>query len=468
MAGMARVMRCGVFAAAGFAALAVGAQAQETLSLERALQIAEASNPTYRQASNQLELNTTEMRATLFDQILPRANLTLFTTQFTGNLARRATDNFGNPIERPEADWVYFSATRQALNLSWSIQGASLFQAYRLQKLANETREASRSRAITELEVSVRRLFMDAQEQGELMRAEEELVDARRVDLEVAERLFGLAMSTRVDVLNAELAIEQQALTLQQQQAAFEQAKLALRQGLGADELGPFDLGTEPLEVFDPNALAADRLVRTAQSVNPELRESQLSVDQASLELKQNRSSWWPSIDMGVNVARVAQTQEASALFDVSLDEELESNFYIQLSIPMFNNYFQNKRSIHQAAVALDNGREAEREVRLRVEGTVRGAVLELRNQHQSLRLAEHSGEIASEALRLAREEYRIGARTFEDLRSAFDQEAQTRRQVITARYSFIDALLSLEEAVGVRIGPDGPMNQENLDRGGR
>ena len=41
----------------------------------------------------------------------------------------------------------------------------------------------------------------------------------------------------------------------------------------------------------------------------------------------------------------------------------------------------------------------------------------------------------------------------FEDLRSAFDQEAGTRRQVISARHSFVDALLSLEEAVGTRIG---------------
>ncbi len=149
-------------------------------------------------------------------------------------------------------------------------------------------------------------------------------------------------------------------------------------------------------------------------------------------------------------------------MFDVSLDEDLESNFYVQLSLPMFNNYFGNRRDIHRAQVDMDNRREAEREARLRTEGTVRSAVLELSNQFETLRLAERSAEIAQEALRLAREEYRMGSRTFEDLRSAFDQDASTRRQVITARHLFVDALLRLEEAVGVEVGPLGPSGSGN------
>jgi outer membrane protein TolC len=66
--------------------------------------------------------------------------------------------------------------------------------------------------------------------------------------------------------------------------------------------------------------------------------------------------------------------------------------------------------------------------------------------------LAERSQQIADEALRLARGEYRIGTRTFEELRSSFVSEADIRRQVITSRHSFVDALLSLEEAVGTRV----------------
>jgi len=259
-------------------------------------------------------------------------------------------------------------------------------------------------------------------------------------------------LRTRVDVLNAELATEQQLLALQQQRAAYEQALLALRTQLGREDLVSLSLADEELPIFDPSSLDVERLVASALVVNPELRQSRLSIQSANLGIQEANNSWWPSMSVGVNVYRRSQGARGASVFDVGISEPLEAQFQVNFNIPMFNNFFQNRQAIEQASVQLDNDREAEREARLRVEETVRSTVLEISNQYESLRLAERSLEIAREALRLAREEYRISARTFEDLRTSFDSEATTRRQVITARHSFVDALLSLEEAVGARV----------------
>ncbi|MGB1779817.1 MAG: hypothetical protein ACPHQP_09705, partial [Longimicrobiales bacterium] len=78
---------------------AVPLQAQDRdpiqLSLGQALELAEGSNPALRRATNATLINGTEMRSTWAEQLLPRAQLTLFSTAFTGNLQRRALDNFG-------------------------------------------------------------------------------------------------------------------------------------------------------------------------------------------------------------------------------------------------------------------------------------------------------------------------------------------------------------------------------------
>lgn len=427
-----------------------------TLTLDGALNVARGSNPTYRQAVNSAGLNDSELRTTWFDEVLPRARLNLFNTQFTGNLTRQGFDNFGNPIENPISDWKYFSQTNQSLDLTWSIQGASIFNALDRQHLTNQDRDIAETRALTGLEVDVRRSYWDALEQRELMRAEEELVGARRVDHEVAQRLFSLAMRTRVDVLNAELGIEQQALALRQQQAAFEKAKLTLRTRLGDEDMAPFRLGEESIPVFDPAVLDGDALVATALAVNPELRQAEVAVQTAKVGMKESKRSWWPTLILNFQVARRARTDKGDALFDVTFNEDLDQQFYIGLQLPMFNDFFRNQQSIRQSSIAYINRSEAERDTRLRVQESVRSALLELSNQYESLRLAERSGEIAQEALRLAREEYRIGTRTFEDLRQAIDTEATTRRQLIQGRYAFVDALLSLEEAVGARVTPTG------------
>lgn len=426
------------------------------LTLEEALSVASGSNPAYRQAVNATALNTTEWRTAWFDRVLPRARLNLFQTQYTGNLTRRATDDFGNPVERPVADWTYFSQTTQSLDLTWRLQGASLFDALDRQRLTNLDRTLAESRAEVAMDVGVRRAWWDALEQRDLLRAEEELLEGRRLDRDVAERLFRVASRSRVDLLNAELAVEQQALALRRQRAAFEQARLALRTEMGDDALPPFRLPEAEPPVFDPAALEADALVATAGEVNPGLRQARASVRLADEGLAESRRAWWPEVVLNYNLARRAQTPRSEALFDVSFDEELDQRFYVGVSIPMFTDWFQNRQSIHRSAVELENRQEEERAARLRTEQEVRSALLELENQHESLRLAERSAAIADEALRLAREEYRLGTRSFEELRAAFDQEAGTRRQVIQARHAFVDALLALEEAVGARVRPPG------------
>ena len=181
------------------------------LTLDAALRIADQSNPAYLQAEHSRDRNGAEMRAVWFDRILPQATFTLFNTAFYGNNRSRALDNFGNPIAKDPV-WVYYSSTQQGLSLGWEFQGASLLQERKSQILVNEDRDVAVQAARLTMSVGVRRKYMDALQQRDLLRAEEALGEARRVDLEVAQRLFSLAMRTRVDVLNAELDIQQQSL----------------------------------------------------------------------------------------------------------------------------------------------------------------------------------------------------------------------------------------------------------------
>jgi outer membrane protein TolC len=259
-------------------------------------------------------------------------------------------------------------------------------------------------------------------------------------------------MRTRVDVLRSELAVEQQRLTLGRQVASAERASLALRTLLGDDALPPFEPVAATLPIFDPGGLDAELLVRRANGENVTLRAATVEIEAARVELRDSNRMWWPNLFATYNLTRRAQTPRGSALFDLTPDEPLDHRFFIGLQLPMFNNYFQNRQASARAAVQLDNVTEAERDARLRIAETVRGSLLELQSQWETLRVSERAGQIAEQALELAREEYRLGTRTFEALRQSIDEEAATRRQVIQARYAFADALLDLEEAVGARV----------------
>jgi outer membrane protein len=422
------------------------------LTLDQALALAAGENPTVRRAVNEAGLNGAEMRSTWMDELLPQASLTLFTTGFTGNLQRQAFDNFGNPIANPQAEWNYFSRTLHNLNLAWSFQGPSLWHAHRRQSLVNDKRDAAERVALNDVQVEVQRRYLDALEQQALMTAEEELLEARRIDLDVAERLFSLALRTRVDVLSAELAVEQQTLVLQQQQTEYTRALLALRMAMGSSDTRPIEVVETEVPIFDPVGLEAADLLSRALESSPTVLQSELAVRTAEVGLSERKSQWWPRITAGVDVYKQSFREQGDALFDPSVTGNLESQFFVQFSIPVLDGVMRQGTEQQQASVEVANRREDDREARIELEATIRGALLDLGNQWTSFRLAERSSAIAGEALRLAREEYRLGTRSFEELRSAVEQEADTRRQQITARHGFFDTLLVLEQAVGTPL----------------
>ncbi len=425
------------------------------LSLDDALGIAFNANPGYLRAENDLGLNTPQTRSTWLGSVVPSVSVNLLQTGYAGNLQRQGLDNLGRPLENPEANWIYTSNTQQGLSLNWSIQGLSFLDARKRQEQTNRSRLLAVTGAQATLRSDVQRQYYDALEQHELLAVELTIAEARERDRETAERLFDLARATRVDVLQAELALEQQASAIQQQRTAYQQALLTLRTTLGDTELPPVRPAAEPLPIFDATVLDEEALVERARGDNPQARSAEAGVAGARISVSEAGNWKWPSVNLRYNWGQYRQTQEARALFEVGYDpDRVQSSFSISVGLPFFNNYFQNRFSEAQARVALDNQRESLKETHLQIEQEVRSQVINLRNQTETLRLAERSFLIAEEALRLAREEFRLGVRTFTQVQDAIEQEAASRRQVIQSRYGFVDALLALESAVGGEVRP--------------
>jgi outer membrane protein len=431
---------------------AAHAQQPDTLvlTLERALEIARRNNPTYLRAANQLELNGAETRAGLMGTVLPSVSLNLLSTSYTGNLTRRATDNFGNPIDNPNAEFVYFSGTDQGLALSWALRGPSPWYDFKQTRLGNENRELGEESAGEALRLAVLRGFYSALGQDELLAAEREIAAATRTDFEAAQRLFEIGLKTRVEVLNAELQIEQQQLAVRQQEGARDRARLALETLLGQTDLPPVRPAPLEIPLFDPATLDEEALVERAVAGSASVRRAEVELRVAQVAVQESRTAYWPEIRAGFTVGRNEQGPRTESLFAFGgFEDELSSRLNVSLSLPLFNNFFGSRVNMARAEVARASGEDDLRQARLEAERATRSALVTLRDRWDGLRIAERSLTIATEALELAREEYRLGARTFEQLQQSVASEATGRRQVIQARYGFADALIDLEAAVG-------------------
>lgn len=429
-----------------------GAQQPDTLvlTLGRAQEIALRSNPAYRSVAGRLELNGPETRAAWASDILPRLSVNLLNTRYLGNLVRRGVDDFGNPVANPDAEFVYFSSTGQAIGLSWQLSGPSLWNRVRRIGVENRGRELGEEIAREELRLEVAGRFFETLEQDELLALEEELVDASQADLESAERLFELVLRSRVDVLEAELAVEQRRLAVRRQRGARDRARLALRASLGQADLPPFRPASTGAPLFDPAGLDQAELLQRAGAGSPAVRRARDALRTAELGVSESRGSYWPSLTAGLSVGRLTQAPGTESLLRFGgLDDDLTSRFFLNLSVPFFDDFFGNRRDVARARVER-RVRESELvDASLEAERATRSALLTLRDRWDEVGIAERSLAIATEALELAREEYRLGGRTFRELQQSVRDEADVRRQLIQARYGFVDALVELETAVG-------------------
>lgn len=417
------------------------------LSLQDALTRALEHSPQYRQALNNLELAGPQSRRA-WGGFLPSLNA----SYGTGESFRRETtalDNFGNPIENPQAETVFSSSSGQGVSL-----GVDLFQGgRRFHELGRARADAEVTRRAGEQELNdvlrdVQGQFIEAQKQRALLAEEEELLQGRRRDLELTQRLYELASKTRSDLIGSELELEQQRVAVGRSRGEYQKALLALKRVIGDPALGDVDVDGGGPEVFDPAGIEITQLLQEAMSASPTVREAMASSNSSQAALKVERSSRWPSLSLNSNLNRQSFGRNEDALFDFG-PRDFSGSIALQVSIPLFSR-FETSYQIAQADVAFRNSVERVRQVELQVEEDVQAKYVDLQTTWSTVQQSARGLELAEERLRIVREEYRLAAKSFEDLQLAVRQAGQARRDVVNERFAFFQALLDVHHAAGV------------------
>ena len=420
------------------------------LSLDEALLRAVEHNPAYRRSLNNLELSDMEHQQA-WGAYLP----TLSVSSGTGvNLNRQliSTDVFGNPIENPITDWRTSSSTTQSINASlslyqWGARSRDM-ATQRAQARAREATVTSESRA---LRADVVRAYRAAQNQEAILAVEQSLLASRELDLRTTQRMFELAGASRVDVLTAELQVQQQEQRIREAEGQLRQALLSLRTVVGDPGLNEFQVEETLPAAFDPGGLDPESLASLAFSSNPNLIEQEASVDVSRAQAQSARRAHWPPLTISFNARQSTFGDNYGGFLDAFPDRSRSGGASFGITIPILQG-FNNKARIVRAEIGLVNQEEALRETQLLVEEAVQSRLIGLETAHQSYLITLRSREIAQERLRLGREQFRLGSRTFTELQQDIDAASQAERGVINQLFALEQALANLEEMVGEEL----------------
>ncbi len=439
-----------VFLSLALAPGPVSSQEGPVLSLGEALDRAVENNPAYRRVLNNLGLSDME-RQQAWGAFLP----TLSVSSGTGvNLNRQliAIDEFGNPVENPFTDWRTSSSTSQSINASLSLyQWGARSRDMATQRAQSRAREATVTSQSRALRADVVRAYRTAQNQGAILAVEQALLESRELDLRTTQRMFELAGASRVDVLTAELQVQQQEQRIREAEGQLRQALLSLRTVVGDPGLNEFQVEETLPEAFDPGGLDPESLASLAFLSNPNLIEQEASVDVSRAQAQSARRAHWPPLTLFFNARQSTFGDDYGGFLDAFPDRSRSGGASFGITIPILQG-FDNKARIVQAEVSLVNQEEALRETQLLVEEAVQSRLIGLETAHQSYLITLRSREIAQERLRLGREQFRLGSRTFAELQQDIDAASQAERAVINQLFALEQALANLEEMVGEEL----------------
>ena len=427
-------------AAALATALALPAHGQSLLTLYEA---ARGYDATYQGARAQYEANlarAAQARAGILPQVGAQASVSradydidvisgaprgsgtrAFTTQNAGLSATQ-------PLYRPAAWATYEQGKRQA-----------------------EIAQTVLTTAEQELIVRVSQGYFDvlaAQDTLALVRAQKAAVAEQ---LAFAKRNFEVGTSTITDSREAQarydLVVAQEIAAENDQQVK----RIALDLLVGRTGTTPLPLAA-PVVLPGPQPSDMAAWVAQAEATHPAIRQAQLGLDVAALEVQKAEAGHKPTLDaqLGYSVTRQPQGNLTTTVGTRATGPSVGVVF----NMPLFAGFATENR-IRETLSLEEQSRATLEATRRNVTQATRSAYLGLisgAGQVKALEAAEASSQSALDANRLG---YQVGVRINIDVLNAQSQLFQTKRDLALARYNVLLGNLRLRQANGTLVPED-------------
>lgn len=422
------------------------------LTLDDALRIARANNPTYSQAIHRLEAAAAQEREA-WGQFLPSLSTDL---SFGGSTRRTlsAEDEFGEIIDRPDFVESTTSSASQGLSLQMTLfDGFGNVNRARAGRAGMRAAEAAANAAELQLRQEVSIAYFRAVQADRRLEVERALLASAREQLAMTEQRFQIGSANREDVLGAQATVANREQAVLQAQGEVEKTRLDVLRVMGVKGETGFALTDGFPEVFDPAVLDVVALVEAAMASSPRVAQREAEASQAELAASAAKGLRLPRVSGSLSYGRSIGRQGYDALFEIDPPNS-SWGFNLMVSLPLFTR-FQTSSQITQTAVQAANAREQLRAERLAVETEVKQAMIDLVNAYRAVELADRALALSQERLDLTQERYRTGTSvSFLQLQSAIDQAAGAEQGAIQARFNFVTALVNLETKVGREVRP--------------
>ena len=406
----------------------------QTITLERALELALIANPALAQSNAGLiNAGTTRQRA--WGSFLPNLNM-------SSGSSLSSSQRFDQNTQRI----VSGSNTSYSAGLSASYQ---LFQGGRkfheMNRTATAYREAEARLHTQRFSVllQTRTLFLNALRQADLVGIQEASLERTQQNHSISLSRFAAGEATQSDTLRTLLDVSNGRQSLLQARNQLRAAQWSLGRQVGVS--GPVvpvtpEAGLDPA----PLRLSEAEIIALAETASPAVRAAEAASRVAQIGVDNARSSYLPNLSMSSRYSWANQERSFSG-------GSTSWSLGLSGSYTLFDG-FGREASVSQASQTRRVSRLSEEDARRGVRQEVDAALRTLETQVQAIAIAEESVVVAQEDFRIVRLRYQAAQSTILDVIVSQVALEQAEVNLVAARFDYSLAKAELESIIGVEL----------------
>ncbi|MCZ8229723.1 TolC family protein [Flavobacterium sp.] len=411
--------------------------AQEVLTIKDAVAIALENNFEIKIANNNLNIDKVNLSVGNAG-ILPRVTASIVDNNRIQNSSQTLQSGQVNSLKDAKNNSLNYG-----VSLDWTIfDGLRMFARYDQLKELQKLGEARLKQTILLKIAEVNATYFDlVQQQQQLIAIDSTLmISSQRQQL--AENRFKIGKASKLEVLNAQVDLNTDKVTLLRQKELYANTKIKLNQILARDVTKEF---TVLNDIKVDNSLALPKLIELAKQQNPQLQTQIIAKNVSELQLKQVKAARYPSVSL--NTGYNFQDTESSLGFTRSSSAR-GLNYGFSATLNVFDGFAQN-RNEKIAKLELENTKLAIEQQSQLLESQLSTFYQTYLTNLELINLEQNNEAIAKQNLAITIDKLKIGTITTIEFRAAQLNYVNARVRNSNAQYQAKLSEIALKELTG-------------------
>ncbi len=326
-----------------------------------------------------------------------------------------------------------------SINANWTVfDGGQRNKAIKQQKLQNEMDKLSTEQGEDDIQIAIVQTYMQVLYAMESVRINENTVETSKAQRDRAEELYKAGSISLVDFSQLESQYSTDKHQLVVAQTSLDNYKLQLKQLLELDITQDIELSLSDIEETWVLAPLPDKQViyTTSLAVMPQIKSSELSLENAELEKQKAKASYWPTISMnaGVGTDHLSGTNYS---FGNKIWNNFNESFGITIKIPIFTNR-ENKTAYNKAKLAITTSQLELINSQKELLKTVEGIYLDATSAQSQYLSAKERLSYVQQSFKLTEEQFFLGMKNTLEMLTEKNNLLSAQQEVLQSKYMAI------------------------------